>query len=267
MNFLEAILDRKRVEVAERRAHQSDAALEASIASSGLSRTAAGSNRLWQALSAPGGNTRVIAEVKRASPSAGSIKGGLSAPATAQIYAESGAAAISVLTDGPGFGGSPEDLQAARAVVSTPLLRKDFVVDRYQLLEAKAWGADAALLIVAALSKNQLQTLLKECDALELDALVEVHDSAELETALEVGSKIVGVNNRNLKTFAVDLKTSELLIPRIPAGVRAVAESGIKGVEEVRRLRGCGAVNYLVGEALVRAPDAGELLRALTQVS
>lgn len=259
-NFLEGILGRKRIEVAERRAQVSDAALEARL-------PIRHAGKLWGALSAPGGNTRVIAEVKRASPSAGNIRHELSAPRTARVYADAGAAAISVLTDGPGFGGSPEDLKAARDEVSTPILRKDFVVDRYQLLEASAWGADAALLIVAALDKAQLNALLADCTALGLDALVEVHDAAELDLALEVGATIVGVNNRNLKTFAVDLATSEQLIPRIPPEVRAVAESGIRGVDEVRRLRANGAVNFLVGEALVRAPDAGVLLRALTEVS
>ncbi len=271
MNFLETILERKRVEVAERRAQLSDARIEARIearlAQQLPSRSPQQPGKLWSALSAPGGSTQVVAEVKRASPSAGAIKGGLSAPETAKIYAQAGAAAISVLTDGPGFGGSPEDLQSARAAVVTPILRKDFVVDRYQLLEARLWGADAALLIVAALERFKLEALLKDCSALGLDAMVEVHDRAELDTALEAGSRVIGVNNRDLKTFVVDLATSEALVPRIPPEVRAVAESGIKGVEEVRRLRGCGAVNYLVGEALVRAPDAGELLRALKQVA
>ncbi|HZH03726.1 MAG TPA: indole-3-glycerol phosphate synthase TrpC [Myxococcaceae bacterium] len=259
MNFLEEILSRKRLEVAERRVHTPDAQLEAKM-------TEGGAGRLWSALSGPGGPTRIIAEVKRASPSLGVIRQDLGAAQTARHYARAGAAAISVLTDGPGFGGSPQDLKDARAAVDVPLLRKDFVVDRYQLLEAKAWGADAALLIVAALERAALESLLRDCAQVGLDALVEVHDETELEVALAAGARVVGVNNRNLKTFQVDLATSERLIPRIPADVRAVAESGIRGQDEVRRLRGAGAVNFLVGEALVRAADSEALLRDLARL-
>src|SRR5512145_3324649 len=177
-DFLAQIMDRKRDEVAARRAALSDRELEARLADAPPLLDFAGR------LSARGGPARVIAEVKRASPSAGAIHAGLDAPAQARRYADAGAAAISVLTDGPGFGGSLDDLVAVRAAVDVPLLRKDFVLDRYQLLEARAHGADAALLIVAALDEGALRGLLDGCGELGLAALVEVHDEAELEVAL-----------------------------------------------------------------------------------
>jgi indole-3-glycerol phosphate synthase len=201
--------------------------------------------------------------VKRASPSAGAIRAGLDAPAQARAYAAAGAAAISVLTDGPGFGGSLADLAAVRAAVDAPLLRKDFVLDRYQLLEARAHGADAALLIVAALDDGRLRGLLEACGALALGALVEVHDEAEAERALAAGARVVGVNNRNLRTFAVDLAVSERILPTLPGGVKGVAESGVRSAADARRLRAAGAANLLVGEALVRAADPGALLREM----
>lgn len=261
MSFLSEILARKRVEVAERRAKVPDAVLEQR-----LSRTLR-TGFLYDALSPRGGPVQVIAEVKRASPSLGDLNRGLDPVALADSYARAGAAAISVLTDGPGFGGSLADLEQVRANVNRPLLRKDFVVDRYQLLEANLAGADAVLLIVAALEPRELKTLLSEATALGLDALVEVHDDAELDTALSVESRIVGVNNRDLKSFHVDLATSEALIPRIPAHVRAIAESGVKGPAEVARLHKAGASNFLVGEALVKAADPAVLLRSLQEAA
>ncbi|ABS24588.1 indole-3-glycerol phosphate synthase TrpC [Anaeromyxobacter sp. Fw109-5] len=258
MTFLEGILARKREEVAARRAAEPDGELEA------RARAAPPPRGFEAALSLPGGPARIIAEVKRASPSAGAIAAGLDAPAQARRYAAAGAAAISVLTDGPGFGGSLADLAAVRAAVGVPLLRKDFVVDRYQLLEARAAGADAALLIVAALGDDALRALLDDCSALGLAALVEVHDAAEADRALAAGARIVGVNNRDLHTFAVDLATSERILPRLPDGVRGVAESGVRSPEDARRLRRAGAANLLVGEALVRAADPGALIREMT---
>jgi indole-3-glycerol phosphate synthase len=261
MTFLADILARKRVEVDERRQRTPDAALEAKLA--GLPPT----RSLFEALSPPGGPVQIISEVKRASPSVGRIDSNVDAAALAADYASAGAAAISILTDGPGFGGSLEDLSAARRRVQVPLLRKDFVLDRYQLLEARLAGADAALLIVAALPREELARLMAAARELSLDVLVEVHDEAELEIAHAVGSRIIGVNNRNLKTFHVDLATSERLIPRIDRAARAVAESGVKGPDEVRRLRACGASNFLVGEALVRASSPAGLLRQLREIS
>jgi indole-3-glycerol phosphate synthase len=209
----------------------------------------------------------VIAEVKRASPSAGSLAESLDPASLARRYAHAGAAAVSVLTDGPGFGGSLEDLQAVRAAVELPVLRKDFVVDPYQVWEARAAGADATLLIVAALDRVELNQLATAGSDAGVELLVEVHGLSELAVALAMGASMVGINNRDLATFVVDLKTSEALLPRVPTQVRAIAESGVRGPEDVRRLRSAGATNFLVGEALVRAPDPGELLRQLLTAS
>jgi indole-3-glycerol phosphate synthase len=257
VTFLAEILARKAAEVAARRRAEPDRELEA------RAREAAPARAFAAALSAPGEPVRIVAEVKRASPSVGKIAAELDAVAQARRYAAAGAAAISVLTDGPGFGGSLADLVAVRAAVDVPVLRKDFVVDRYQLLEARAAGADAALLIVAAFAPV-LEVLLEDCAALGLAALVEVHDEAELTVALAAGARLVGVNNRNLKTFVVDLAVSERLLPGLPRDVKGVAESGVRTPEDARRLRRAGAANLLVGEALVRAPDPGRLLREMT---
>ncbi|GEJ59375.1 indole-3-glycerol phosphate synthase TrpC [Anaeromyxobacter diazotrophicus] len=257
MTVLDGIMARKADEVAARRAARPDRELEAAC------RERPPARDLAAALSAPGGPVRVIAEVKRASPSAGAIAAGLDAVEQARRYAAAGAAAISVLTDGPGFGGSLDDLAAVRAAVPIPLLRKDFVLDRYQLLEARLAGGDAVLLIVAALPDEALRRLLEDAAALGLAALVEVHEERELERALAAGARLVGVNNRDLRTFAVDLAQSERLLPRLPPGVKGVAESGVRTAADARRLRAAGAVNLLVGEALVRAADPGALLREL----
>jgi len=256
-SFLDQILARKRTEVDERRAALADRELAARV------KDAPPPRPFEAGLSLRGGPVRVIAEVKRASPSVGAIDTGLDAPAQARRYAAAGAAAISVLTDGPGFGGSLDDLRAVRAAVDVPLLRKDFVLDRYQLLEARAAGADAALLIVAALPPDPLRRLLDACGELGLAALVEVHDAPEAEVALRAGARIVGVNNRDLRSFVVDLATSERVLPMLPADVRGVAESGVKTPADAARLRRAGAANLLVGEALVRAEDPGRLLREL----
>jgi indole-3-glycerol phosphate synthase len=258
VSFLSDILARKAAEVAARRTALPEAELRA------RARDAQPPRGFAAALSPRGGPVRVIAEVKRASPSAGAIDTSLDAPAQALRYAGAGAAAISVLTDGPGFGGSLEDLVQVRAAVDRPLLRKDFVLDRYQLLEARAAGADAALLIVAALAPDDLRRLHDACDDLGLAALVEVHDRAEVELALAAGARIVGVNNRNLRTFQVDLAASEAILPALPAEVLGVAESGVRSVADAHRLRRAGAANLLVGEALVRAKDPGALLREMT---
>lgn len=255
--YLDAILARKREEVAALRAATPEAELRARLADAPPARDLAAT------LSPRGGPTRVIAEVKRASPSAGAISAGLDAAAQARRYQAAGAAAISVLTDGPGFGGSLADLVAVRAAVDVPVLRKDFTLDAWQLVEARAAGADAALLIVAALPGDALRRLHDACGELGLSALVEVHDAAEVERALAIGAAVVGVNNRDLRTFQVDLSTSERLVPAFPDGVKGVAESGVRTGADARRLRAAGAPNLLVGEALVRAPDPGALLREL----
>jgi indole-3-glycerol phosphate synthase len=258
---LGSILERKRREVVERRA----ALPETELAR--RAHAATPTRGFAKALSRTGERLRIIAEVKRASPSAGAIRTDLDPVVLAATYARAGAAAISVLTDGPGFGGSLEDLRRVRATATVPLLRKDFVVDVYQLLEAREAGADAALLIVAALTPTALSELLAAAAELTLDALVEVHTPQELETALRSGATLVGVNNRDLTTFHVDLATSEALLPRIPAGVRAVAESGVRTPKDAHRLRRAGAANLLVGEALVRAADPAALLDQMTDTA
>jgi indole-3-glycerol phosphate synthase len=259
MTFLDEILARKAREVEARRAAVSEKALREQA------RRLPAPLGLWEALSPAAGPVRIVAEVKRASPSAGAIDAGLDAAAQAARYEVAGAAAVSVLTDGPGFGGSLDDLAAVRERVRRPVLRKDFVVDAWQLLESRAAGADAALLIVAALPGERLRRLVDACAPLGLEALVEVHDERELAAALAAGARLVGVNNRDLHTFRVDLAASEALLPMLPAGVKGVAESGVRTAADVRRLRARGASNFLVGEALVRAPDPGALIKELAE--
>jgi indole-3-glycerol phosphate synthase len=208
---------------------------------------------------------RVIAEHKRRSPSRGAIREDLQPADVARRYAAAGAAALSVLTDEPFFGGRLAHLSEARAATELPTLRKDFVVDPWQIAEARAAGADAVLLIVAALSDRELRQLLAEAQVLGLDALVEVHDGGELDRALAAGTRLVGVNNRDLRTLAVSLETSVALAPRIPDDVVAVAESGIRSGKDLRRLRDAGFDACLVGEHLMAAPDPGAALRQLLE--
>jgi indole-3-glycerol phosphate synthase len=204
-----------------------------------------------------------IAEIKRRSPSAGWIKEGADAAQIARVYEGAGAAALSVLTDGPFFGGSLDDLRAARAAVRLPVLRKDFIVDRYQVVEARAAGADAILLIVAALTDGELSLLLAEATRLGLDALVEAHDATEIDRALAAGARVVGVNHRDLATFQMDMTLAARLRPRIPSGCVVVAESGIRTGEDVARMRSAGVDAILVGENLMRASDPGTALQVL----
>ncbi len=205
----------------------------------------------------------IIAEVKKASPSRGVIRADFDPVALARAYAAAGAAAISVLTEPRFFQGHIEHLAAIRRAVSLPLLRKDFVVDSYQIAEARAWGADAVLLIVAVLDNPLLRELLAAAGELGLDALTEAHTAAEVERALATGARIVGINNRDLQTFVTNLATAEQLRPLIPADVIAVAESGIESPADIARLQGAGFAVFLVGESLMRAPDPGEQLRRL----
>lgn len=210
-----------------------------------------------------GPNVAVIAEVKRRSPSAGWMRRDISVEAVGRVYAEAGAVAISVLTDQAYFGGALADLEAVRRVVPVPVLRKDFVISEIQLWEAKAVGADAVLLIVRALDDARLRGLVELSRELTLGALVEVHDEPELERAVRAGATIVGVNNRDLASFRTDLGVSLRLVPRLPAAVVRVAESGIRDPGDVVRLAGAGVDAILVGEALMRAADAGSTLAAL----
>jgi indole-3-glycerol phosphate synthase len=205
----------------------------------------------------------VIAECKRRSPSRGVLRADYDPIAIARGYEDAGAAAISVLTEPTFFDGSLDHLSGVRAAVRIPVLRKDFIVSEYQLLEAKAAGADAVLLIVAALPLPELKRLATQAAALGLDTLVEVHDEAELQAAIDAGARIIGVNNRNLRTLAVDVKASEAVIGRMPAGVIAVSESGLRTSEDLARLRQRGYRAFLIGERLMTMPDPGQALHEL----
>ena len=205
----------------------------------------------------------IIAELKKASPSKGLIRADFNVPKLASEFESAGAACLSVLTDEKFFQGSLHNLELASAATRIPCLRKDFIVDEFQLLEARACCADAILLIVAALEQDQLIALKHRARELLLDALVEVHDTAELDRALAAGCDLIGVNNRNLHTFEVTLNTSFDLVRRIPAGVIKVAESGIDSAADIVRLRDAGFEAFLIGESLMRAPNPGDALRAL----
>ncbi|MDH3725120.1 MAG: indole-3-glycerol phosphate synthase TrpC, partial [Thermoleophilia bacterium] len=205
----------------------------------------------------------LIAEMKRASPSRGQIRPDASVEQIVTAYQRAGARACSVLTEHRHFGGSLEDLMAARAAVDIPLLRKDFIVDPYQLLEARVAGADAVLLIVAGLGADRLAEMMAATAELGLDALVETHDEKEVEIAVEAGAEVIGVNNRNLHTLEVDLSTTFRLLADIPAGTVVVAESGISSHDDIRRLQDAGVDAVLVGEALMAADDTSAAISEL----
>jgi indole-3-glycerol phosphate synthase len=209
---------------------------------------------------------RVIAECKRRSPSRGILRQDYDPAAHAHGYAAAGAAAISVLTEPTFFDGALDHLERVRAAVAVPLLRKDFVISRYQLLEAVAAGADAVLLIVAALDDRLLRQLIADAAALGLACLVEVHDTAEIARASDAGARVVGVNSRNLRTLTVDRDVLERAAALLPAGVTAVAESGLKSADDIHRLTAAGYHAFLVGERLITQPDPGAALRELRGV-
>jgi indole-3-glycerol phosphate synthase len=215
-----------------------------------------------EALVRPG--LSLIAEFKRRSPSAGALAPeSIDIAAQVSAYERGGAAALSVLTDQPHFGGSLADLRAARAACGMPIIRKDFIVDPYQLYEAAVNGADAVLLIVAALSDGDLRSLYQEARSIDLDCLVEVHDAEELERALEAGAEVIGINNRNLEDMSVDIDTTFELMPDVPAGKTVVAESGISGRGELEELDRVGVDAVLIGGALMAAEDPEAKVREL----
>ncbi|HEU0250518.1 MAG TPA: indole-3-glycerol phosphate synthase TrpC [Solirubrobacteraceae bacterium] len=250
------ILAQTRATIELRRRELPIVALEADAA---LARTKPG--RLRAALARPG--IAAIAEFKRRSPSAGELRAKADVQTMARAYERAGAAAMSVLTEEANFGGSLEDLRAARAACSLPILRKDFIVDPYQLHEARVAGADAVLLIVAALGDDELASLHELAQALQLDVLVEVHDSGELARAAAVGATIIGVNNRDLRDFSVDVSRTSRLLEQMPAGALVVSESGIATKEQVEGLEREGVAAVLVGETLMRALDPGDALAGL----
>jgi indole-3-glycerol phosphate synthase len=217
-----------------------------------------------KALRAP--DVSVIAEVKRRSPSKGWIQPGMNAASQASAYARAGARAISVLTEPAHFAGSVDDLLAVQGAVSIPVLKKDFHVEPIQLLEAKAIGASAALLIVRALGPAGLAEMVAAARALSLEVLVEIRDDRELAMALESGAMVIGINNRNLETLEIDPTTSERLLKQVPSGVVAIGESGVSTRADVERMAGAGADAILVGSSVSSAPDPAEAVRCLTGV-
>jgi indole-3-glycerol phosphate synthase len=255
-SILDRIVESKRREVAEARQRRPLAELERCLPAAPPVRD------FRAALEAPGG-VQIIAEVKKASPSAGLLRADFEPVAIARIYERHGAACISVLTDVPFFQGSLEYLAAVRAAVRPPLLRKDFLLDRYQLLEARCAGADAVLLIAEMLDDATMRQLLDGARELGMQALVELHDAANLDRVLASGARLIGVNNRDLRTFVTRLEQTLELAERLPAGCCLVSESGIRTRQDILRLQEAGVRAVLIGETFMRAPDIGAKLDEL----
>jgi indole-3-glycerol phosphate synthase len=254
--MIEQLIAAAREGVEDRRAKTPQADLESRLQGRGEDRP------FSEALVRPG--LSVIAEFKRRSPSAGEISASATVAEQVGAYERGGAAALSVLTDERHFAGSLEDLRAARAACGLPILRKDFIVDPYQLIEAAAGGADAVLLIVRALEEDELREMYEGARSLDLDCLVEVHDGDELERALRLDADVIGINNRNLDEGTVDVATTYELMPDVPAGKTVVAESGISARAELEELERVGVDAVLIGSALMSAADPEALTRELT---
>jgi indole-3-glycerol phosphate synthase len=259
VSVLEQIVEDTREELDRRRERVPLSQLEVRVAERA---DGEGFRPFAEALTRPG--VSVIAEHKRRSPSAGVIREGATVADVVRAYERGGATALSVLTEPFHFGGSLDDLREAHRATALPVLRKDFIVDRYQLYEAVAAGADAVLLIVAALERDELDALLREAWDLDLDALVEVHDERELEVALEAEADVLGLNNRDLSDFSVDLERTYELLSDVPAGKTVVSESGFSTREQLDELERVGVDAVLIGETLMRAPDVEQAVRELS---
>lgn len=257
--ILDEILAYKADEVAERKRHRAPVEIEAAIADRAPTRGFV--QRLLDTVA--GGDAAVIAEVKKASPSKGVIRPDFHPVEIAGSYQAAGAACLSVLTDEKYFQGSDDYLSEIRAAVALPLLRKEFIVDPYQIAESRLIGADCILLIVSALSQSALEAFHGQATELELDVLIEVHDAGELERALSLSPKLIGINNRNLQTFETSLENTFGLLDAIPEGVLVVTESGIHSTADVAAMREHGVHAFLIGEAFMRADDPGAALKTL----
>lgn len=258
-DILTRILAAKRKEVAEARARIPDADIRRRAAQADPPRGFHASMR--RAIEA--GRPAIIAEIKRASPSRGLIRSDFDPAGIAKSYEANGASCLSILTDREFFGGSSDDLRAARAACRLPVLRKDFIVEPYQVYEARSWGADCILLIMDAAPDETLVKLAALAREVGMDVLVECHDGAQLERALGIDTPLIGVNNRDLRTFETRLETTLDLLPRVPAGKTLVTESGIADPSHVERLKAAGVSAYLVGSAFMAAPDPGNELKRL----
>ena len=259
MTILDEIAAYKREEIAQAKRERPEALLEM------RARKASSPRGFRTALMAhrEAGKYGLIAEIKKASPSKGLIRSDFDPPELASLYEQGGATCLSVLTDTPSFQGAPEHLSAARAASTLPGVRKDFLFDPYQVAEARAWGADCILIILAMLRDHEARALIDAARAWRMDALVEVHDEAECDRALLLGADMIGINNRDLKTFATDVAVTLRLTPGIPSDVLVVAESGLSTREDLRCLADAGVTSFLIGESLMRAPDLVGATKAL----
>lgn len=263
MTALDRILEYKAEEVRTLKAQRSEASLLADAQAQAAPR---GFEAALSRIAASDANA-LICEIKRKSPSAGDILPGADASSIARDYEAGGAACLSVLTDGPSFGGSLEDFAAIRRAVALPMLRKDFMVDPLQIIESRAHGADCVLIILSAVDDSLASDLHQTATGLGMDVLVETHDAAEFERALGLPSPLVGVNNRDLKRMVTDLETSERLAPMLPVGRVLISESGISEPAHIERLRTFGIRHFLIGESLMKRPDRREFTRTLREAA